>query len=101
MLQLKENFCSSYNRVFHNFTALCKKERSSQIFCNWEGRDGLSVWLYNDVLQNDDIITPRSLKFWTISMFKPDEERASNTIGTLRKDIRISLVLDILSRMSL
>ena len=29
-------------------------------------------------------------------MFKPDEERASNSMGTLRKDIRISLVLDTL-----
>ncbi|CAB4029632.1 Hypothetical predicted protein [Paramuricea clavata] len=43
----------------------------------------------------------RSLKVWTISMFKPDDERASNTIGTLRKDIRSSLVLDTLSRMLL
>ena len=34
-------------------------------------------------------------------MFKPDDERASNTIATLRKDIRISLVLDTLSRMLL
>jgi hypothetical protein len=34
-------------------------------------------------------------------MFQPDEERASNFIGTLRKDIRISLVLDTLSRMLL
>ncbi len=52
-------------------------------------------------VRSDDIITPRSLKVWTISMFKPDGERASNTIGTLRKDIRISLVLDTLSRMLL